>query len=156
MTGRLAPAIGISTTFTAGIVGTGTIAANAGGGITDTTGVITATPGAVNYIVIEDAADRVGSEVLTRTLVAGENLAVWAAGYDVANNYVGDMPVTWSGTGVVAGRLAPTSGFSTTFTTETDGMGTIEANAGGGITDATGIITVSYWKTYLPVVIRGG
>jgi hypothetical protein len=94
--------------------------------------------------------------VLTRTLVAGENLAVRVAGYDVGDNYVGNVVVTWNGTGVVAGRLAPTSGVSTTFTAETDGMGTIEANAGGGIAEATGIITVSYWKTYLPVVIRGG
>ncbi|MCK4316639.1 MAG: DUF11 domain-containing protein, partial [Anaerolineae bacterium] len=51
--------------------------------------------------------------------------------------------VTWSGTGVVAGRLAPTTGSSTIFTAGETGTGTIHADDGSGHTDDTGTITVS-------------
>jgi len=141
--GRLSPTSGVSTTFTAGTAGTGTIQADAGGSITDATGTITVEAGALHHIVIEDGAGGSGSAVDTHTLTAGEIFDVWAAGYDVGNNYLGDSPVTWSGTGVVAGRLSPTSGISTTFTAGTAGTGTIQADAGGSITDATGTITVN-------------
>ncbi|MCP4544596.1 MAG: hypothetical protein GY832_46430, partial [Chloroflexi bacterium] len=155
---RLAPTSGISTTFSAGEVGAGVIEADAGGGITDTTELVTVVPGALNYIVIEDMAGGTGNQVFTRTLALDGSLTVWAAGYDVADNYIGDQAVTWSGTGVAAGRLAPTSGISTTFTAEMAGTGVIEADDGGGITDATGTIVVStdLWITYIPMVMRNG
>jgi hypothetical protein len=76
-------------------------------------------------------------------MTAGDTLDVWTAGYDEYNNYLGDVSVTWSGTGVVAGQLSPTSGISTTFAASTAGTGIIQADAGGGITDATGTITVT-------------
>ncbi len=141
--GRLSPTGGVSTTFTAVTAGTGTIQADHATATDDDTGTITVNPGGLDHVVIEDAAGGAGSEVTTHSINAGETFDVWAAGYDVGNNYLGDYPVTWSGTGVVAGRLSPTGGVSTTFTAGTAGTGTIQADAGGSITDATGTITVN-------------
>ena len=74
----------------------------------------------------------------------------------MADNYIPDVTATWSGTGVVMGRLAPTSGVSTTFTAETAGEGTIEADAGGIAPDVTVAITVTqnWWIIHLPAVMR--
>ena len=141
--GRLSPTSGVSTTFTAQTTGSGTIHADHAIATDDDTGTITVNPGGLDHVVIEDAAGGAGSEVTTHSINAGETFDVWAAGYDVGNNYLGDYPVTWSGTGVVAGRLSPTGGVSTTFTAGTAGTGTIQADAGGSITDATGTITVN-------------
>ncbi|MDY6874908.1 MAG: hypothetical protein SWK90_01710 [Chloroflexota bacterium] len=133
---------GTSYTFEPETAGTsGRITANASGK-TDETGTITVNVGVLDYIVIEDAAGGTGSEVNTHSLVIGGTFQVWAAGYDEAHNYRGDVTVTWTGTGVVAGRLAPVSGSSTTFTAEEAGTGTIQADDGSGHTDETGTITV--------------
>ena len=153
VTGRLAPTSGISTTFTAGPAGTGTIQASAGGGITDTTGTITVNLGPLDHIVIRDAAGGKGNEVITQTVGLGTVFSVWAAGYDVENNYISDISVTWTGSGVVAGRLAPTSGISTTYTAEEPGVGTIEADDGDSHTDTAGVMVVLH-KIYLPFVCR--
>jgi len=153
VTGRLSPTSGISTTFTAGPAGPGAIQADAGSGIVDETGVITVNPGDLDHVVIRDAAGGGGNELDTRTLSVGVSLSVWTAGYDAENNYIDDIPVTWTGTGVVAGRLTPTSGISTTFAAEEAGTGTIEADDGGGHVDATGTITV-FPRVFLPLVGR--
>jgi hypothetical protein len=153
VTGRLSPTSGISTTFTAGLAGPGAIHADAGSGITDETGVITVNPGDLHHIVIRDATRGGGNEVDTRTLSVGVSLSVWAAGYDAENNYIEDVSVTWSGTGVVIGRLTPTSGISTTFAAEETGTGTIEAGDGSGHADATGTITVVP-RVFLPLIGR--
>ncbi|MCK4450414.1 MAG: hypothetical protein KAX26_07470, partial [Anaerolineae bacterium] len=141
--GRLAPASGISTTFTAGETGTGTIHADHPTATDDDTGTITVNPAALSYMVIEDTAGGTGSEVGTHTMASGQTFQVWAAGYDAYDNYISDVAVTWSGTGVVAGRLAPTTGSSTIFTAGETGTGTIHADDGSGHTDDTGTITVS-------------
>jgi len=153
VTGRLAPTSGISTTFTAGPAGTGTIQASAGGGITDTTGTITVNPGPLDHIAIRDAAGGKGNEVITQTVGLGAVFSFWAAGYDVENNYISDVSVTWTGSGVVVGRLAPTIGISTTYTAEELGVGTIEADDGDSHTDTAGVIVVLH-KIYLPLVCR--
>ena len=153
--GRLAPTSGVSTMFTAGPAGTGAVQADAGGGVTGTTGTITVTPGDLDHIVIRDEPGGSGTEVHTHTVSAGLSFSVWAAGYDVENNYIDDISVTWTGTGVVIGRLAPTSGISTTFTAAESGTGTIEADDGEGHTDATGTITVTY-QIFLPLVLSQG
>ena len=134
---------GPSYTFSPSTAGTsGRITADAGGGMDDETGTITVNVGALDYIVIEDAAGGTGNEVNTHSLVIGGTFQVWAAGYDAHDNYRSDVTVTWTGTGVIAGRLAPASGSSTTFTAEEAGTGTIRANDGSGHEDETGTISV--------------
>ncbi len=91
--------------------------------------------------MIEDAPAGSGSAVNAVTLDIYNTLTVYAAAYDVYNNLIGARNATWSGTGVVSGRLSPTPGISTTFTPAISGTGTINA-AFGSFTDATGIITV--------------
>ena len=152
--GQLAPTSGVSTMFTAGPAGQGTIQADAGGGLVDATGTITVSPGDLHHIVIRDAAGGGGDEVDAHSMAEGASLSVWAAGYDVLDNYIEDVLVTWTGTGVVAGRLAPTSGVSTTFTSAEAGIGTIEADDGDGHVDTTGTITVVP-AVFLPLVARG-
>jgi len=116
-----------------------------GNGSYDTATVtVTVNPATLDYVVIEDAAGGTGSEVTTHAMVAGDTFQVWAAGYDADNNYLGDVAVDWSGTGVTTGQLSPTANVSsTTFTAQTAGAGAILADAGSGITDTTGVITVN-------------
>ncbi len=53
-----------------------------------------------------------------------------------------DIPVSWSGTGMVSGQLTPTNGISSTFTAAEAGSGIIEADDSNGHIDSTGSITV--------------
>ncbi|MDI6704480.1 MAG: T9SS type A sorting domain-containing protein, partial [bacterium] len=96
----------------------------------------------LHHIIIRDAQGGGGDEVGTHTMTTDETLTVFAAGYDADNNYIGDIEVTWTGTGVVEGNLSPTTGTSTTFSPTTTGTGTIHADDGAGHTDDTGIIIV--------------
>ena len=154
VSGNLSPTSGVSaTTFAPVMPGTGTVTVADGSLHTDTTGVITVNLGALHHIVIRDAAGGSGNEVITHTMAIGEVFSVWAAGYDVEGNYIGDVSVAWTGSGVVAGRLAPTSGISTTYTAEVSGVGTIEANDSDGHTDTADVVTVLH-KIYLPLVCR--
>lgn len=81
----------------------------------------------LDHIVIESAANGVGSEITTHTMTIGETFTVWAAGYDSDNNYISDQTVTWIGTSVVTDKLSPATGVSTTFTPVEIGDGTIHA-----------------------------
>ncbi|MCP4715878.1 MAG: hypothetical protein GY868_12235, partial [Deltaproteobacteria bacterium] len=139
--GRVSPTGGIGTTFTARTAGTGTIQADHDS-LSDTADMVVG-PDDLDHIVIEDAAGGTGSPVTTHSMAAGQTLDVWAAGYDLYNNYVGDVSVIWSGTGVVAGRLSPTGGISATFTARTAGTGIIQADHATVTDDNTGIIDIT-------------
>jgi hypothetical protein len=106
---------------------------------------------------INDTPGAGGSEVSTYTVTCGSTLAVYVAAYDAHGRFM-DNPtdVTWGGTGVVAGRLTPTAGTSsTTFTPGLPGTGTITVADGDGHSDATDTITVvESGKIFLPVVMR--
>jgi hypothetical protein len=106
---------------------------------------------------INDAPGASGSEVTTHTVTCGSTLTVYVAAYDAYGRFM-DNPtdVTWGGTGVVAGRLTPAAGASsTTFTPGLPGTGTITVADGDGHSDATDTITVlESQKIFLPVVMR--
>jgi hypothetical protein len=97
----------------------------------------------LDYITILDAADGAGSPIAHRDMNVGESIQAWAAGYDSQGTYLQDVPVSWSGSGIVASRLVPTRGASTVFTADDTGTGFIQANDGDGHTGRTGEITVS-------------
>ena len=110
-------------------------------GAASRTATLTVTAATFNRLAIENAPAGSGSAVNAITLTVYDTLPVYAAAYDVYNNLIGPRTVTWGGTGVVAGRLSPTSGQSTTFTPVISGTGIISATS-SGITDTTGLITV--------------
>ncbi|RKX99412.1 MAG: hypothetical protein DRP54_07300 [Spirochaetes bacterium] len=100
--------------------------------------------GALDHIVIRDANGGGGNEVTTHTMTADQTFTVYAAGYDSEGNYISDVNVTWDVTGTLDNTGFPKSGVSSiTFDPNSTGMGTITADAGGGITDTTETITVT-------------
>lgn len=131
----------------------GTITADASG-LTDATGMITVDVGGLHRIIIRDELGGGGSVVNDLTMTIEETLEVWAAGYDLDDNFIGDQSVDWEGTGVVSGNLSPTTGISTIFNPTTIGTGTIEAEDGEGHTDDTGIITVTFPPGDTDITIR--
>ncbi len=140
--GAVSPGSGISTTFDARVIGTGTITATHAVG-SDATGTITVSAGALKYVRINSDASGNTSEVTTNTMtVGGSTFTVHASGYDADDNYINDPSVSWSVTGGI-GTLNPGSGPSTTLTATTPGTGVIQADHATAIDDATGTITVS-------------
>ena len=135
---------GTSFTYAPDVSGrSGAIAADTTGVTGDITGTITVIDGALAYVRIVDAAGGAGSEYTTGSLTAGDNLTLYAAGYDADDNFVADQSVDWSTTGSLDDTTA--TGASFTFNSHTaPASGTIEAgNAFLGVDDATGEITVS-------------
>ncbi|MDQ7778664.1 MAG: PQQ-binding-like beta-propeller repeat protein, partial [Planctomycetota bacterium] len=140
--GWVAPLAGTNTTFTAGALGVGSIRGETPAGIVDATGNITVVGGVLASIVIRNAPGGGGAELGSHFMTADQSIQVWAAGYDAFGAYLGDQSVTWTGTGVASGLLAPSVGSGTTFAAGPAGQGMIGADAGGGIVDSTGQITV--------------
>ena len=145
--GSISPATGVSATFTAQTVGTGTIRADASGNVLDaSSGTITVSTGNVAKIVIRTAPGNGGVPFGDYTLTADEEVTLYAAGYDAGDNYFGDVNVTWSSTGNLTPAASGT-GSSFTFSpisAAADGSvnGTIIASFDAAIKDTTGVITV--------------
>jgi parallel beta-helix repeat protein len=126
-------------------VGTCYIIADYGGGITDTTGTITVWTYEVDYIVIERTRYGYGGkgEWVGPTLYPiGSGDIFYAASYNYSGGYIGTVTVDWTssdpGVGVVT-----TPGYFTTFTAVGAGTCIVTADYGGGITNATGVLTVA-------------
>ena len=118
------------------------------------TTVVTISAGSLSYITVRDAPNGGGSEVDARSLSVNDILVLYAAGHDAGGNYIADVLVTWGVTGDLdAVPAGPAT--STTFAPSTaDTSGAITAADGHGHFDATGTITVSGYRLFLPVVIR--
>lgn len=146
--GNLSTNSGTSTTFTAQTEGTGSIRAvhpNAAIGSANS-GTIRVNLGQVSRVVLRTAPNNGGQEFAGQTMTADQQTTVYAAGYDVGNNYLGDVSVTWSRTGSLA---PPASGTGSSFTfsptaAAADGSvnGRLVGTYGPGISDETGLITV--------------
>ncbi|MCB9509748.1 MAG: hypothetical protein H6695_06170 [Deferribacteres bacterium] len=145
--GNIAPASGISATFAAQTVGTGTIRADASGAILDgVSETITVALGNVARIRIRTAPNNGGSEFGNFNMTADDDVTLYAAGYDAGDNYFGDVSVNWSSTGSLSPQVSAT-GSSFTFSPaagHADGTinGTIIAAHASGGNDTTGSITV--------------
>ncbi len=144
-TGNLFPAVssaGTSVTFAPDSAGkSGTVTADAGSGITDATGLISVSVGALKYVKIVAGASGNGAEYTTGTFSPGDQQVFHAAGYDADGNYIADESVTWSLTGSI-GSLSDATGTSTIFTANTVGQGSITADHPTALDDATGTLTV--------------
>jgi len=110
-----------------------------------TSGTLSISDGALNYILIRDANSGGGAEVGTYAMTADDFIVLYAAGYDSDNNFIADQSVTWALTGTLSDPTFNT-GPSTSVTfnpTTAPTSGTITADDGSGHADATGIIDVS-------------
>jgi parallel beta-helix repeat protein len=145
---------GFSTIFNAVDLGTCIVTADYGGGISNSTGILTVA--AVDDIMIRNASNNQGEEVLDRSYYLGNqsgNEGFWAAAYNDTYGYIGDVDVTWtsSNTSVVEIYYYPEE-YTWIFLV---GVGTcyIIADYGGGITDTTGTITVwTYEVDYIIII----
>jgi len=152
--GTLLPTTGLSTTFTAANLGTGVITADHPTLIDDATGTITVNAGSLSYIKIVEGVSGNGLELGSKVLTTDQTLAVHAAGYDAAGNYLGDFSVTWSVTGGI-GVLSSTTGISTIFNARTPGLGIIRADHATATDDVTGTITVSAGAAHRVKILSG-
>jgi hypothetical protein len=127
-------------------VGSGTIRAadSSNALINDQSGLITVNPGVVVSITIRNAPDGGGSLVGTDTIMVGNSLTFYAAGYDADNNYVSDSPVNWDSTGTLSGLIPPINNIdNVVLNPDTPGEGVVFTTNGSGWTnDSTGTIVV--------------
>lgn len=140
--GTLTPTSGVSTIFTATTLGAGVITADHPSLLDDATGIITVSAGVLSYIKIAEGPSGNTAELGNKSLTADQFLAVHAAGYDAAGNYLGDFSVTWSVTGDI-GVLSTTAGLTTMLNANRPGAGVIMADHATATDDVSGTITVS-------------
>jgi hypothetical protein len=114
-------------TFDPSTAGTSGYITALNGTVFDSAGLITVGVGAVNYIIIRYAPGGGSSEVGDVMMVLGQSLTAYSAGYDIDNNYIGDIPCNWTTTGTLNFTTA-TSSSSFTFEPAAAGeTGTINA-----------------------------
>ncbi len=96
--------------------GSGTIfTENSSGWTNDVTGVILVQTGGLKRIVIRTGANNTGVELDTLTRTAGTSVSLYAAGYDLEDNFLGDQNVEWRAEGDSIGFFNTDSGFSNIF-----------------------------------------
>jgi hypothetical protein len=113
------------------------------GSLLGSTGLITVSVGALNYVIIRIAPEGAGSEVGDVLMILGRALTVYSAGYDAENNYIGDIPCNWTTTGTLNFTTATTSSSFTFEPAAAGENGTINVIFNGTISDETGMITVT-------------
>jgi hypothetical protein len=132
--------------FDATSVGSGTIRAadTTNSLIYDQTGLVTVDPGSVMTITIRKAPDGGGSVAGTDTIMVGNSLTFYAAGYDADGNYVADSAVNWDSTGTLSGLVPPINNSDQVILSpDTPGDGQIfTTNSSGWTNDSTGTIVV--------------
>jgi glucosylceramidase len=132
--GDLVPSTnGVSATFTAHLVGSAVIQANAAGP-TGQSGVQTVVTGAVSRTTVETAPDGSGVVVPAQSLTAGSSVTPYAIARDAGGNFLSNPAATWSlqniTGGVVSGDLVPAAGnMSASFTGHLLGSAVIQAVA---------------------------
>jgi hypothetical protein len=144
----------VSTTFTAINLGAGVISANHATLLDDATGVIAVVAGTLSYIKIVAGVLGNTQEVGAVSLTTDQTLTVHAAGYDAANNYLGDQTVTWSVGGNI-GVLSSTSGISTTLDAKAPGVGFLAADHATAVDDVSGTIIVSVGAPHHIKILSG-
>jgi hypothetical protein len=98
--------------------------------------------GSVNSVSIKNGANNTGSVVTTHDMQVGDSFVMYAAGYDISNNYITDIGGTWSRTGTLD---APPGGIISSLNYQpitAYTSGTITFNDGVGHTGETGTIHV--------------
>jgi len=136
------PAQGAQTVFDPVTPGTaGKIRADSTGLLADSTGNISV--GSIAYVKIRTAPNGVGIELGNTTITADENLALYCAGYDAGNNYVGDMSVQWSSKGTLFPAVFDTGSVINFMPSKAPTSGKIYAVHPSAADDSTGTIVVN-------------
>ncbi|MGD9898885.1 MAG: hypothetical protein AB7T22_07115 [Calditrichaceae bacterium] len=132
-----------STTLTPFTAGSGEVnVTNINGWTNDATGTITVQSGALKSLKIRTAANNGGSELGNYSGKAGDNLDLFAAGYDSYENYLGDQTVAWSVDGDSIGVFSQTdSSTSNNITFTTVNTSQIKISR-GALNDYSGVIKV--------------
>ncbi|MBN2494108.1 MAG: PKD domain-containing protein [Deltaproteobacteria bacterium] len=129
--GSLTFASGSTTALIAGSAGTGTVEADKpgfGSAPDDVTGTITVTASnIVEYVRIVEAADCGASEVADATVGTDLDIVLYAIGFDVGDNCIGPVDVTWSVAGGI-GTVIPGPDTQTLFDPRRVGAGSISAS----------------------------
>jgi uncharacterized repeat protein (TIGR01451 family) len=135
--GIVSPTTGLSTTFYANVVGTGTVSATHPviGTLTDTIDTITVTLGSLNNIVVTPAS---------MALNPGGTQQFSALGYDSDNNVISGLSYTWSVGDANSGSISA-SGLFTAGIQDDVYPDTVRASAddGGGPVTGTATVTVN-------------
>ncbi len=125
--------------YTAEVAGTWTVTGTYSG--ESDTATLTVTAGALNYIVVcTDAGGQ--NPAGDHTMTTNDTWTLYAAGYDVNDNFVANQVVTWTVSGGI-GVVTPTTGLSTTLDATTPGTGRVKAAHATAGDDETGDITVT-------------
>lgn len=94
--GTSEPSSGTNSSFYSGwFGGTATWIASDGSGLSDSVA-FTVNPPEIDFILIVDAPDGGGTEILDKTIDVGETHTGWAAGFNNTVSYVDDISVTWN------------------------------------------------------------
>jgi parallel beta-helix repeat protein len=131
---------GTSTTFTAITQGNTTITGMNTTTMMSDTFDVRITPG-VDSIIIRDQPGGGGSWVESSLYYLFENDLFYAAAYNDTTGYIEDVVVTWISSNASVGWVS-TPGSYTSFYANGVGNCVVTADYGGGITNATGILTV--------------
>ena len=153
--GGLSSTVNSTTTLTAQGVGTGTITADHPTLIDDATGTITVTAGSLFRVRLVEGESGNGLELGDKTATTDESITLHAAGYDAADNYLGDFPVTWSVTNAI-GTFSVASGPTTRLNLTTVGQGVITADHATAIDDQSGTIDVIAGNAHHIKILSGG
>jgi hypothetical protein len=152
--GSLSSTVNTTTTLTAQKVGTGTIFADHPTLIDDATGTITVTAGPLAKVRIVEGESGNGPELLDKTVTTDQSITVHAAGYDAADNYLGDFSVNWTIIGNI-GTFSTAAGTSTRLNLTTVGSGVINADHATVADDQSGTITVNAGNPHHVKILSG-
>ncbi len=112
--------------------------------ITDNSGGITVSPGAVTHLIIKDGPNDAGSAVGVVNMSVGQSQTFYANGYDADNNFSANVNVDWAVTGTLSGLDPTTNSSSTSLAPTSPGSGLVyTTNSSGYVNDSTGTVTVS-------------
>ncbi|UCF07287.1 MAG: hypothetical protein JSW28_06440 [Thermoplasmata archaeon] len=145
------PGTGITSEFSAGLAGgTATWTANYTTDITDTV-VFTIMNPTIDYIQIQDSQ---GNEVTTVSLTIGDKPIYRCMAFNITAGPIGTVAADWA-VDTTIGEFNPETGTMTQFNATAVGTGNITAIL-GGLTDATGLITVNEAPDTTPPAIPTG
>lgn len=105
------------------------------------TGDIYIAPGEIDHIVIQDGWISGSNPINDTTIQAGNNLSMYAIGYDLDNNYVRPVNAKWS-VDTNIGWFDPDSSTTVTFHPDTTGFGIVTADTLNGLVSGQARITV--------------
>ncbi|MBN2104351.1 hypothetical protein JW835_09965 [bacterium] len=110
-----------------------------------TKGNITVTYGDLARLKIRDSGGGVGNEVTTLSMIAGQSITFYSAGYDFYGNFRQDEFCDWSSSGTLTPQINVSNVSNVSFVPTAPGYGDISATAvsNASVSDNTGTLTVA-------------